>query len=598
VVAEHWAQAREADRARRCFLAATDAFCAVHAYHDGVRSARRALALWADGEDEGGRIAALERLAVCAELAGEPGEAVRTWREVADGRRRAGDQLGVGEASRRLAGALEVQGRWEEALEAREAGAAAFAQAGAAADAAAERLAAAAHLRSAGSFRAALQLTERAAEDARAADRVDLEARIQALEGNVRARMGDPAGLALVRTALTTVLDCSLTAAAAEIYQRLADSLEHGGDYSAATATYDDAVAFCNRSGLDPTAQLCLACLSVVLRQTGDWDRAVNLSQDVFASAAATPHARTAAAGTLGGILALRGDAAKARAMLHDGMALARWIDLLAGEILCAWGLALVDQSQDEGDGAREHCHWILDRWQRTEERHYTISPLRWATTFLAEQGDAGGARACAAGLAQIAADAGQPEAVSALSHALGEIALLDGDAAQAVMQFERAVALLQGVGAPFERMESERRAASALLMAGRRDDAVERLVGAYRLARRMRARPSVQRLAAGLAGLGAQADRRLSRRQAEQLDHQGLTRRELGVLRLLAVGMTNREIAAELIVSTRTVDMHVRNILRKLDCRARADAARRASELGLLEKHGNPADVPARPQP
>jgi DNA-binding CsgD family transcriptional regulator len=142
---------------------------------------------------------------------------------------------------------------------------------------------------------------------------------------------------------------------------------------------------------------------------------------------------------------------------------------------------------------------------------------------------------------------------------------------------------LLHGVGAPFERMESERRAASALLMAGRRDDAVERLAGAYRLARRMRARPSVQRLAASLAGLGEQADRRLSRRQAEQLDHQGLTRRELGVLRLLAVGMTNREIAAELIVSPRTVDMHVRNILRKLDCRARADAARRASELGLL---------------
>jgi DNA-binding CsgD family transcriptional regulator/type II secretory pathway predicted ATPase ExeA len=599
IVAEHWAQAREAERARRCFLAAADAFCAVHAYHDGVRSARRALALWAEGEDERDRIAALERLAVCAELAGEPGEAVRTWREVAEGRRRAGDPLGVGEASRRLAGALAAQGRWEEALTAREAGAAAFADAGAPADAAAERLAAAAHLRSAGSFRAALQLTERAAHDARAGDRVDLEARIQALEGNVRARMGDPeAGLALVRAALTTVLDRSLTAAAAEIYQRLADSLEHGGDYSAATATYDAAVAFCNQSGLDPTAQLCLACLSVVLRQTGDWDRAVSLSQDVFASAAATPHARSAAAATLGGILALRGEAAKARAMLHDGMALARWIELLAGEILCTWGLALVDQSQDDAAAAVEHCRWILDRWKQTEERHYTISPLRWATTLLAEQGDATGARASAAALAQIAADAGQPEAVSALSHALGEIALLDGDAALAVMQFERAIDLLHGVGAPFERMESERRAASALLMTGRRDDAVERLAGAYRLARRMRAQPSVQRLAASLAGLGEQADRRLSRRQAEQLDHQGLTRRELGVLRLLAVGMTNREIAAELVVSPRTVDMHVRNILRKLDCRARADAARRASELGLLEKHGNPADVAGRRRP
>ena len=53
-------------------------------------------------------------------------------------------------------------------------------------------------------------------------------------------------------------------------------------------------------------------------------------------------------------------------------------------------------------------------------------------------------------------------------------------------------------------------------------------------------------------------------------------------MLRLLAVGRTNREIADELFVSPRTVDMHVRNLLRKLDCRSRADAARRASELGL----------------
>ena len=54
-------------------------------------------------------------------------------------------------------------------------------------------------------------------------------------------------------------------------------------------------------------------------------------------------------------------------------------------------------------------------------------------------------------------------------------------------------------------------------------------------------------------------------------------------MVRLLAVGRTNREIAQELILSPRTVDMHVRNILRKLDCRSRVEAAGRAGELGLL---------------
>jgi DNA-binding NarL/FixJ family response regulator len=599
VLAEHWAQAGEPDRARSSFLAAAEASCAVHAYRDGARAGRRALELWPDGQDEPGRLRALERMAACAELSGEPGEAVRAWREVVEGRRREADQLALGEAARRLAGALEVQARWDEALTARESAAEAFAAAGAVGEAAAERLAVGAHLRSAASFRAALAVLATAADDARAAERPDLAVRIQALQGNVRARMGDArAGVELVRTALTTALDGSLVAPAAEAYQRLADSLEHGGDYAGARATYDDAFAFCMASGADPTAQICLACLAVVLRHTGDWERAVSVCQEVLAADASPAHAHAAAACTLGTIQALRGDTRAGRATLLDALATARRIHLTAAELLSAWGLALVEAADAPGS-AIERCRGILERWQGTEERHYTISPLRWATSLMAEHGDATGARACAAALAQIAADAGQPEAVSALAHALGEVALLDGDADQAVSQFERAIDLLHGVVAPFDRMESERRAAAALVAAGRRDEAVERLLAAYRTARRLRARPSIARLAAALAAMGERADKRLSRRQAEQLGSGGLTRREVDVLRQLAVGRTNREIAQDLFLSPRTVDMHVRNILRKLDCRSRADAARRASEMHLLgEKHGNSADVPARAAP
>ena len=48
-------------------------------------------------------------------------------------------------------------------------------------------------------------------------------------------------------------------------------------------------------------------------------------------------------------------------------------------------------------------------------------------------------------------------------------------------------------------------------------------------------------------------------------------------------MGHTNREIARELFLSPRTVEMHVGSILLKLGCRSRAEATRRASELGLL---------------
>ncbi len=53
--------------------------------------------------------------------------------------------------------------------------------------------------------------------------------------------------------------------------------------------------------------------------------------------------------------------------------------------------------------------------------------------------------------------------------------------------------------------------------------------------------------------------------------------------MRLVAAGRTNREIAGELFLSTRTIDMHVRNILSKLDCRSRVEASTKAAELGIL---------------
>ena len=584
VVAEHWVLGREPDRAREALLSAADAFCAVHAYRDGARSFRRALELWPEVEDERSRLDWLERLARSVELAGDLGDAATVWREVAGGRQREGDLLRLGDAERRLAAVLELQGRWQEALASRERAAAAFTAAQAPADAAAERLAAAAHLRSAGSFRAALSLLETAGQQARAAQRVDLQALILGHEGNARARMGQgQQGVELVRAGLAMALEHGLAGPAAEIYQRLADALEHAGDYVGASATYDEAYNFCSANGLEPTAQLCLACLTAVLRQSGDWDRAATLCQQVIESSDATVHARAVATGMLGSILGVRGRTRRARPLLLEAATLARQLELAAMELLSSWGLAIVDSVEGATQSAVGHCWALLERWEQTEDRHYAMPPLRWATTFFAESGDAAGTRACAAALAQIAADAGQDEAMSALSHGLGETALIDGSLDQAADQFARAVVLLQGHDAPFERAESQRRLASVLVAAGRPDEAVEHLVAAYRTARRLGAMPLANELARALSALGERAERRLSKRSAAQLDHRGLTRRELEILQMVATGRTNREIARDLFLSPRTVDMHVSSILTKLDGRSRTDAVRRASELGLL---------------
>ena len=62
------------------------------------------------------------------------------------------------------------------------------------------------------------------------------------------------------------------------------------------------------------------------------------------------------------------------------------------------------------------------------------------------------------------------------------------------------------------------------------------------------------------------------------------LTTRELEVLRLLAEGLRNADIAERLVVSTRTVDHHVSAILRKLGVRTRGEAVAAATQLGVLE--------------
>lgn len=62
------------------------------------------------------------------------------------------------------------------------------------------------------------------------------------------------------------------------------------------------------------------------------------------------------------------------------------------------------------------------------------------------------------------------------------------------------------------------------------------------------------------------------------------LTSREAQVLRHIALGLSNKEIAKSLDISVETVKEHVQNILRKIGANDRTDAAVRAVKLGLIE--------------
>ena len=124
------------------------------------------------------------------------------------------------------------------------------------------------------------------------------------------------------------------------------------------------------------------------------------------------------------------------------------------------------------------------------------------------------------------------------------------------------------GYGYVFEQAWSRARLSDALRAAGRVAEANEQSQLAAQVARELGAKPLLDELG----------------RSAEPAGVSALTARETEVLRLLAEGRTNRQLARELYISEKTVSVHVSNILAKLGVRSRTEAAAVAHRDGLLD--------------
>jgi DNA-binding NarL/FixJ family response regulator len=95
--------------------------------------------------------------------------------------------------------------------------------------------------------------------------------------------------------------------------------------------------------------------------------------------------------------------------------------------------------------------------------------------------------------------------------------------------------------------------------------------------------RRAIKAAAAGQVQLSPQAATRLMREVRTPESPEVLTERETDVLRLLAQGKANKEIAHELAIGEKTVKTHVSNILAKLGVQSRTQAALHAVRLGLV---------------
>ncbi|MBV9207625.1 MAG: AAA family ATPase [Actinobacteria bacterium] len=174
----------------------------------------------------------------------------------------------------------------------------------------------------------------------------------------------------------------------------------------------------------------------------------------------------------------------------------------------------------------------------------------------------------------------------AAAGHSAALLAGWPAEFAAVFAAWDRAAAAWAALGELYPLAQALLEAAEAALAGGDRDGAAERLRRAEPLAAGLDARPLGERIAI------------LARRARIRLDDEagagaaagahGLTGRELEVLRLVAAGRSNREIAAELFISPKTASVHVSNILGKLGAATRGEAAAKAHALRLVEA-GNP---------
>jgi DNA-binding CsgD family transcriptional regulator len=588
LIADHWLAAAERARALPLLVQAARRFCAVHAYRDATGAGRTALEIWPEGMDEPGRLDVLDQLGRCAQLCGELAEAARILEEVAAALGEAADPRRLGDVKRRLATVYELQGESHRAATARLEAGDAFEAAGLHDEAAGEWYHAAHPLWD--DPAATESLLERALQAARRAESTDLESRCLGAIGFVAGRAGRRAeGVELMRSALSLALAGNHVEAAVIAYWRLGATANDWGEFTDARSVFDDAVVYCQANELGGDEHFCLGCLVVVLGHLGDWSRAEQLARDLLdptepsresAARGAIPAvSRAHALVTLGLISASRGATKRARGLLERGYALATELRLEQSEHECAFGLALVDELE-----GTESLRWNeLVAWQFGRACAARPRVLRLAATFAARRGDATLVFACAETTASWASRFGSVDALAALAHVLGEVALVEEKPASAADQFGQALERLAEIEVPFELALTRSRYGAALLAAGDRELGLEQLTGAYRTFRKLGARPFANLAATDLEAAGERVDERLGRRAARNLERGGLTRRELEILRLVAVGRTNREIARQLFLSPRTVDMHVRNMLAKLACRSRTEATARAHELGLL---------------